>query len=108
MKWLADECFDNDVVRGLLRRSPSLDVIRAQDVAVIAGRDDEQLMAWANENERIVVTHDLATMIPALPTPARVRVHADCPCARFAANWNGDRGRAAARPVLSRKTGHRV
>lgn len=45
MKWLADECFDNDIVRGLLRRLPGLDLIRAQDVSLIAGGDDERLLA---------------------------------------------------------------
>lgn len=66
MKWLADECFDNDIVRGPLRRSPDLDLIRAQDVSEIAGCDDETLLAWATTNKRIVLTHDLATMVPAL------------------------------------------
>jgi hypothetical protein len=66
VKWLADECFDNDIIRGLLRRSPGLDLIRAQDVAEIAGRDDEKLLAWATQNERVLLTHDLASMIPAL------------------------------------------
>ena len=66
MKWLADECFDNDIIRGLLRRSPELDLIRARDVSEIAGRDDEKLLAWATKNERIVLTHDPATMIPAV------------------------------------------
>ena len=37
MKWLADECFNNDIVRALLRRSHGFDIIRAQDVAEIAG-----------------------------------------------------------------------
>ena len=66
MKWLADECFDNDIIRGLLRRSHDLDLVRAQDVSWIAGRDDEKLLAWATQNERVVLTHDLATMVPAL------------------------------------------
>lgn len=66
MKWLADECFDNDIIRGLLRRSPDLDLIRAQDISEIAGREDEKLLAWAAENELVVLTHDLASMIPAL------------------------------------------
>lgn len=66
MKWLADECLDNDIVRGLLRRSPGLDLIRAQDLAEIAGGDDGQLLAWAIRNDRVVLTHDLATMVPAL------------------------------------------
>ena len=66
MKWLADECFDNDIIRGLLRRSPALDLIRAQDVSAIAGGDDEKLLAWATQNKRVVLTHDLATMVPAI------------------------------------------
>ena len=64
MKWLADECFDNDIIRGLFRRFPDLDLIRAQDVVEIAGREDEKLLAWATKHERIVLTHDLATMAP--------------------------------------------
>lgn len=66
MKWLADECFDNDIIRGLLRRSPDLDLVRAQDVFEVAGRDDESLLAWAAKHERVVLTHDLATMVSAL------------------------------------------
>lgn len=66
MKWLADECFDNDIVRGLLRRSPGFDLLRAQDVSEVAGRDDEILLAWAGKEGRVVLTHDLATIVPAL------------------------------------------
>jgi hypothetical protein len=33
VKWLAEECFDNDIIRGLLRRSPDLDLVRARTVA---------------------------------------------------------------------------
>jgi hypothetical protein len=49
-----------------LRRSPNLDLIRAQDVVEIAGKDDETLLAWATQHTRIVLTHDLATMVAAL------------------------------------------
>lgn len=66
MKWLADENFDNDIVRGLLRRCAIFDVTRAQDVLQIAGRDDLVLLAWATQNNRIVLTHDLSTMVPAM------------------------------------------
>jgi Domain of unknown function (DUF5615) len=66
VKWLADECFDNDIIRGLLRRSPDLDLVRAQDVSEVAGRDDKTLLAWAGKNGRMVLTHDVATMVPAL------------------------------------------
>lgn len=66
MKWPADECFDNDIIRGLLRREPHLDLVRVQDVPEVAGRDDETLLAWAGKNKRVVLAHDLATMVPAL------------------------------------------
>lgn len=71
MKWPADECFDNDIIRGLLRRSSDFDLVRAQDVAEAAGRDDETLLAWAGKNDRVVLTHDLATMVPALQLQGR-------------------------------------
>jgi hypothetical protein len=66
VKSLADECFDNDIIRGLLRRSPDLDLVRAQDISEVAGGSDETLLAWAGKNDRVVLTHDLATMVPAL------------------------------------------
>jgi hypothetical protein len=104
VKWLADECFDNDILRGMLRCLSGIDVIRAQDVVEVAGRDDAKLLAWATEHERVVLTHDLATMIPAL---LRQRQQASkCtpnrPCARFAGNRDGNRRSPAARPVLGR------
>lgn len=66
MKWLADECFDNDIVRGLFRRSPGLDLVRVQDLEQIAGRDDGSLLEWATENGRVLLTHDVTTMVSAL------------------------------------------
>ena len=33
---VADENFNNDIVRGLLRRKPDLDIVRIQDVGVSA------------------------------------------------------------------------
>ena len=35
----ADEDFNNDIVRGLRRREPSIDIVRVQD-AEIGGADD--------------------------------------------------------------------
>lgn len=61
MKFLADENFDNRILRGLLRRKPSLDIVRAQDLD-IAGADDPILLAWAAREERILLTHDQSTV----------------------------------------------
>lgn len=49
-------------MRGLLRRLPDLDLIRAQDVDEIRGVSDPALLAWAATNDRVVLTHDVATL----------------------------------------------
>jgi hypothetical protein len=66
VKWLADENFDNDILRGARRRAADFDVVRVQDISEIAGCDDPAVLAWATTNGRAVLTHDLSTMIPAL------------------------------------------
>ena len=50
MRWLADENFNNDILRALFRRKPGIDVVRAQD-AGLTGSDDEALLAWAAEQD---------------------------------------------------------
>ena len=61
MRWLADENLNNDIVRGLLRRKPDLDIVRARD-AGLSGMDDPALLAWAAAQDRVVITHDVSTM----------------------------------------------
>ncbi len=58
---LADENFNGEIVRGLLLRQPVLDILRVQDVG-LAGASDASILRWAAENDRIVITHDRATM----------------------------------------------
>lgn len=60
-RFLADENFHNDVLAGLLRREPALDVVRAQDVG-LTGADDPAILEWAAANGRVVLTHDVTTM----------------------------------------------
>ena len=36
LRFVADENFNNNIVRGLLRRQPELDLVRIQDVGLIA------------------------------------------------------------------------
>lgn len=62
MRLLLDENFNNNILRGLLQRSRELDVIRAQDVPAIAGRDDATLLEWAAGENRILLTHDVRTI----------------------------------------------
>ena len=61
MKFLADENFDNRIVRGLVRRQPDLDILRVQDLE-IAGADDSIVLDWAAQEGRILLTHDEKTI----------------------------------------------
>lgn len=61
MNFLADENFDNDVLRGVERRVPDIRVTRVQDIE-IAGADDPQVLAYAAEHGLIILTHDVSTM----------------------------------------------
>ena len=56
-----DENFNNDVLRGLLRRNPALDVVRVQDAGLIS-LDDPAVLAWAAAEDRVLVSHDVATL----------------------------------------------
>ena len=61
LRLAADENFNGDIVRGLLRRNPELDIVRVQDVG-LSGADDSSVLKWAADQGRIVVTHDISTM----------------------------------------------
>ena len=61
LRFAADENFNNDIVRGLRRRLPRLDLIRVQD-AGLSGADDPTVLAWAAREGRVLLTHDVATM----------------------------------------------
>lgn len=57
----ADENFNNDVVRGLLRRNPQLDILRIQDVG-LSGARDEVVLDWGARERRVLLTHDVTTL----------------------------------------------
>ena len=61
MKFLADETFDNTIIRGLLRRNPNVDVVSARDVG-LAGKDDPTVLEWAAQENRILLSHDVTTI----------------------------------------------
>jgi predicted nuclease of predicted toxin-antitoxin system len=61
MKLLTDENFDGDILRGLLRRMADLDVVRVQDVG-LAQTPDLTILAWAADQQRILLTHDRDTV----------------------------------------------
>ena len=61
LRLAADENIDNDIVRGLLRRRPDLDIVRVQDVG-LRGADDPSVLAWAANEHRLLLTHDATTV----------------------------------------------
>jgi hypothetical protein len=61
IRLLADENFDGNIVRGVLRRLPRLDLLRVQDVG-LRGADDETVLAWAASEGRVLLTHDVRTV----------------------------------------------
>ncbi len=61
MRFLADENFDNNILRGVLSKNPDFDCIRVQDTEVYQAKDPI-VLAWAAEQGRILLTHDVKTM----------------------------------------------
>lgn len=61
IKLLADENFDNTIIRGLQRRNPDVDITRVQDIG-LSGEDDPVILEWAANEERVLLTHDVATI----------------------------------------------
>lgn len=61
LRLAADENFNNDVFRGLLRRMPDLDIIRVQD-AGLSGASDPIILEWAAQQGRVLLTHDVSTI----------------------------------------------
>jgi hypothetical protein len=64
LRLLSDENFNGDIVRGLLRRHPSLDLVRVQDVGLKQARDRE-ILKWAASERRVLLSHDVSTVPPA-------------------------------------------
>lgn len=60
--FLVDEDFNNDVLRGIRRRWADLDAVRVQDVGLF-GADDDTVLATAAAEGRVVLTHDVSTLI---------------------------------------------
>lgn len=86
LKFIADENFNGDIVRGVLRLHPDIDIIRVQDTDLM-GSDDPTVLAWAADEGRILLTHDVKTMTKfgyarvttGLPMPGIFEVNLDVP-----------------------------
>jgi predicted nuclease of predicted toxin-antitoxin system len=58
----SDADVHGEIVRGLLRRNPEIDLIRAQDV-LPEGAADPEVLAWAAAEDRVLITNDRNTMV---------------------------------------------
>ncbi len=61
LRLAADENLNGDIVRGLIRRNPDIDIVRVQDVG-LTGADDPTVLDWAARENRVVITHDISTL----------------------------------------------
>ncbi|MDQ7028158.1 MAG: DUF5615 family PIN-like protein [Anaerolineae bacterium] len=61
MRFLADENFDGMLFAALLNILPDLDILRAQDTEMLQSSDPE-LLEWAANEGRILLTHDVQTI----------------------------------------------
>ena len=57
----ADENFNFDIVRGVLRRNPRVDIVQIQG-AGLSGAADEAVLEWAAREGRVLLTHDVSTL----------------------------------------------
>jgi hypothetical protein len=64
LRLVSDENFNGDIVRGLVRRQPDLDVVRVQDVGLME-TPDPAILEWAAGRGRILLSHDVSTVPPA-------------------------------------------
>ncbi|RJP34380.1 MAG: hypothetical protein C4527_02285 [Candidatus Omnitrophota bacterium] len=61
LRFLSDENFNGDIIRGLHLGNQALDIVRVQDVG-LKQADDKAILEWAASHNRILLTHDRATM----------------------------------------------
>lgn len=89
IRLLADENLDNTIIRGLLRRNPDIDIIRVQD-SDLSGAEDPVVLAWAADQEPVLLTHDVATitryayerLASNLAMPGVIEIRTDLPVGR--------------------------
>src|SRR4051794_10732228 len=62
LRLISDEDVHDDVIRGLRRREPTLDIVRAVDVG-LGHTPDPVILTWAASHGRILITGDSNTMV---------------------------------------------
>ena len=61
LKFLADENFNNNIIRGLFLKNSQLDIICIQNTELL-GAHDREVLEWAAQEDRILLTHDVQTI----------------------------------------------
>src|SRR5207237_4923839 len=62
LRLASDADVHGDIIRGLRRRLPAIDLVRVQD-ALPEGTPDPEVLAWAATEDRILITNDRNTMV---------------------------------------------
>jgi len=62
LRLASDADVHGEIVRGLRRRLPAIDLVRVQDV-LPEGTADAKVLSWAATENRVVVTNDRSTMV---------------------------------------------
>jgi hypothetical protein len=62
LRLASDADVHGDILSGLLRRRPDIDLVRAQD-SLPEGSLDPEVLAWAAVENRVLITNDRNTMI---------------------------------------------
>lgn len=62
LRLASDADVHGDIIRGLHRRLPEIDLVRVQDM-LPEGAPDSHVLAWAAAENRILITNDRNTMI---------------------------------------------
>lgn len=62
LRLVSDADVHGAIIRGLRRRAPEVDLVRAQDELPI-GTSDEHVLAWARAVNRVLITNDRNTML---------------------------------------------
>src|SRR5260370_9119900 len=62
LRLASDGDVHGEIIRGLRRRVPEIDLVRVQD-ALPEGTPDTEVLAWAAAENRILITNDRNTII---------------------------------------------
>jgi hypothetical protein len=64
LRLVSDEDVHGDIVRGVWRHAPDLDLVRAQDVG-LQSSPDTMILEWAAGENRVLISRDRNTLVGA-------------------------------------------